>query len=35
MLYTTQLCEEGDYANSLLLRDQLEPVLRKYVETGA
>eukprot|EP01044_Picomonas_judraskeda_P004619 COSAG03_NODE_411_length_8142_cov_5.225289_3_plen_219_part_00 len=30
MLYTTQLCEEGDYANSLLLRSQLEPILRKY-----
>jgi hypothetical protein len=30
MLYTTQLCEEDDYANSLLLRTQLEPTLRKY-----
>ena len=30
MLYTTQLCEDADYANSLLLRKQLEPILRKY-----
>ena len=30
MLYTTQLCEEADYINSLLLRKQLEATLRKY-----
>ena len=30
MLYSTQLCEEGDYTNSLLLRSQLEPILRKF-----
>ena len=30
MLYTTQLCEEADHTNSLLLRKQLESALRKY-----
>ena len=30
MLYTTQLCEESDSDRSLLLREQLEPTLRKY-----
>ena len=29
MLYTTQLCEEDDYKNSLLLRQQLESTLHK------
>jgi hypothetical protein len=28
MLYTTQLCEEGDYNTSLHLRSQLDPLLR-------
>ena len=30
MLYSTQLCEEADYANGFLLRKQLEATLRKY-----
>lgn len=30
MLYTTQLCEEVDFANSLLLRQQLDPTLRRF-----
>jgi hypothetical protein len=30
MLYTTQLCEDGDYARSLELRAALDPLLDRY-----
>jgi hypothetical protein len=30
MLYTTQLCEEGDWKTSLGMRPLLEPLLRQH-----